>query len=193
MRKLFFLAFYRGGKKTLNTLENDDDSLRYYVSRQKDSLHYWIMKEEYFLSDRFFSDAKFQKLCGGAFQEIVSMDTLLFSDRKYLLREDAASIVIPEGKQVIAVHLIELDEVPSFSIQGFEFCGYDLAEAMSEISSLVNCGDFSATFIQSGLNKYGLVSSYSEALELRERLYLTYPDEPHADCAIYAIWRRVGK
>lgn len=86
----------------LACIVDPNGELRYYVARRKGSRHDWLMKEEYFLCDRFFPDEAFQAYCGGVFREIISVDTLLFPERKYLSREEALSVSVPDGKQVIA-------------------------------------------------------------------------------------------
>ena len=169
-----------------------DGDLRYYVARQTGSRRHWLMKEEYFLCDRFFPDGAFQAYCGGAFREIVSVDTLLFPERRYLSREEAVSVSVPDGKQVIAVRLIEPGETPDFAPQGFEFCGFDLAEELSEVSSLVNCGGFPSAFTSKDQNAYGLISEYEKAEVIRNKIAEKYPDDSHSECGIYCVFRRLN-
>ena len=178
--------------KKLKCIVDADGELRYYVARRKGPQHYWLMKEEYFLCDRFFPDGAFQAYCGGAFREIVSVDTLLFPERRYLSRDQAVSVSVPDGKQIIAVRLIEPGEALDFAPQGFGFCGFDLAEALPEVSSLVNCGGFPNAFTSKDQNSYGLITDYEKAEVVRNRLAEQYPDDSHGECGIYCVFRRLN-
>lgn len=71
----------------------------------------------------------------------------------------------------------------------FAFLGYDLIEDMTGISSLTNCGGFPRAFSNDELNEFGLVFSFARASEIQRVLNVEYPDESHADCELYAIWR----
>ena len=71
----------------------------------------------------------------------------------------------------------------------FVFMGYDLIEEMTQISALTNCGGFPETFSNDELNKYGLIFEFARAREVRELLPVHNPDECHANCEMYAIWR----
>lgn len=71
----------------------------------------------------------------------------------------------------------------------FTFLGYDLIEEMTQVSALVNCGGFPKVFANDELNEFGLVANFARALEIKRRLPAEYPNEPHADCELYAVWR----
>ncbi len=71
----------------------------------------------------------------------------------------------------------------------FVFVGYDLFDDAQ--SALVNCGGFPETFSNGELNKYGLISDFSRAREIRRVLPERNPGEHHALCEVYAIWRLV--
>ena len=71
----------------------------------------------------------------------------------------------------------------------FSFLGYDLIEEMTQVSALTNCGGFPDLFANTELNQYGLIPSFPRASEIRSRLRTHHPDEPHANCEMYAIWR----
>lgn len=73
----------------------------------------------------------------------------------------------------------------------FEFIGYDLIEGdyQGGTSALTNCGGFEKAFQPSDLSEYGLVSDYDKARQINELLRQHYPDEPHAFCDLYAVWR----
>ena len=71
----------------------------------------------------------------------------------------------------------------------FIFMGYDLIEEETQISALNNCGGFSDVFANSKLNSYGLITDFGRAAEIRRLLVQYHPDEHHAHCELYAIWR----
>jgi hypothetical protein len=74
-------------------------------------------------------------------------------------------------------------------IAGFDFIGYDLVDVHGDISALTNCGGFDNTFLPRDLNEYGLISTYKKAYTIKEGLIKNNPDEPHATCYVWAIWR----
>jgi hypothetical protein len=69
------------------------------------------------------------------------------------------------------------------------FIGYDLIEEMTQISALTNCGGCPGTFSNEELNERGLISSFARAREVQTLLPLNNPQEPHAHCEMYAVWR----
>ena len=71
----------------------------------------------------------------------------------------------------------------------FDFIGYDFIEEETQISALINCGGFSEAFDNEELNSCGLISKFDRANEVRRSLIEKYPEESHADCEMYAIWR----
>lgn len=71
----------------------------------------------------------------------------------------------------------------------FKFLGYDLIEEGSGVSALTNCGGFSAAFENNMLNSVGLLPTYAQAKIVQKSLHLHYPDEIHAFCDMWAIWR----
>ena len=71
----------------------------------------------------------------------------------------------------------------------FAFVGYDLIEEMTQISALTNCGGFPETFSNEELNERGLISSFARAKEIQRLLPANNPQEPHAECELYAVWR----
>ena len=71
----------------------------------------------------------------------------------------------------------------------FHFAGYDLIEEQTQISALVNCGGFPKAFSNEELNPFGLISEYRRASEVKKLLVEKHPEESHADCELYAIWR----
>jgi hypothetical protein len=75
------------------------------------------------------------------------------------------------------------------NLEGFEFIGYDLLDVYGGISALTNCGGFDNTFLPQDLNEYGLISTYEKAYTIKEALIKNNPDEHHANCYVWAIWR----
>jgi hypothetical protein len=76
-------------------------------------------------------------------------------------------------------------EVPS----GFEFVGYDLVDIESSTSALTNCGGFPGVFSGGELSVNGLLKSHQRALQVQAELLRQHPNEPHANCHRWAIFR----
>jgi hypothetical protein len=77
-----------------------------------------------------------------------------------------------------------------FDDANFEFIGYDLIEENGEISALTNCGGFDNTFHKEDLSEYGLITDFSKAVEIKRLLRENNPEERHAICDLWAIWKR---
>ncbi|MGE3314838.1 MAG: hypothetical protein AB7O26_06935 [Planctomycetaceae bacterium] len=74
----------------------------------------------------------------------------------------------------------------------FEFCGFDLLNV--GISSLLNCGGgFEKAFHPKELSSVGLILDLTRAVEVHQKLREAYPDEPHADCDLWALWRMIDQ
>lgn len=72
----------------------------------------------------------------------------------------------------------------------FVFLGYDLVEKPGRgVSALANCGGFEPAFAGMPLSEVGLITAHPPALAARQRLRELFPDEPHADCHVWALWR----
>ena len=71
----------------------------------------------------------------------------------------------------------------------FRFMGYELIEEQTNISALTNCGGFPDAFSNEELNYCGLISEFERAKEVKRLLVEKYPEEAHADCEMFAIWR----
>jgi hypothetical protein len=108
-----------------------------------------------------------------------------FNDPDYLVSRVGG----PEGKNILGVYIKPESHITTPPAAGFVFLGYDLVEDATEISVLVGCAGFPDAFSNAELNQYGLIHDYDRALAVRELLKKRYPDEPHADCSHYAIWR----
>jgi len=74
----------------------------------------------------------------------------------------------------------------------FDLLGYDLVDVQASASALTNCGGFPDVFENSELSPKGLLTSCSRALEVQSALRRKHPDEPHADCHVWAILRALA-
>ena len=143
----------------------------------------------YFTANYCKNDEKLRRFNQGKISanEIVSFDCALF--QIIGISEDAISIPT-EDIQYLAV-IAEPAEACEKQLpprNGFEWVGYDLIE--SGISAITDCGgDFDKAIPYAQLNKFGLLSSFEEAKQTQRLLLQEYPDEPHAECSIVAIWR----
>lgn len=75
---------------------------------------------------------------------------------------------------------------------GFEFLGYDLVDIHGDVSALTNCGGFPDVFDNDELSSKGLLISYTRAFQVQAALRAKYPDEHHASCHVWGIFRAVG-
>jgi hypothetical protein len=110
---------------------------------------------------------------------------LFFSDLEYLL----SRIETTTDYQVLAVIREPTPEaVRSFADRRFDFKGYDLIEVQGSISALTNCGGW-FEFSADDLSPWGLVPDHESAYRIRDLLRNHYPDDPHANCHVWALWR----
>ena len=122
---------------------------------------------------------------------IVNEDFMLnfFVDLEFLLAQLPGAV---EGN-LLCVFRNPLNQppLPTGSLT-FEVLGYDLVDVQGSASALTNCGGFPEVFDNSELSSKGLLSSCTRALEVRSELRRRYPEEPHADCHVWAILRAVA-
>ena len=71
----------------------------------------------------------------------------------------------------------------------WEALGSDLVDREGSASALTNCQGFPLSFDNGELSKYGLITSHERAVEIQRRLKSAYPNERHADCHVWAIFR----
>jgi hypothetical protein len=110
--------------------------------------------------------------------------THLFRDLDYLLCR------VGDDEQVNALavmHEPTTRELRSFSDPRFVLRGFDLTDG--SISALVHCGGFDKAFAKTDLSEYGLLTEHAKAWEVQRLLRREYPNEPHADCDVWAIWQ----
>jgi hypothetical protein len=135
-------------------------------------------------------------LCPTVFRELTAEDwrhnvqedfkTTLFHDLDHVLRrvawDDRASVL------ALLQNPTE-EELRSFHDARFAFRGFGLVELQTGISALVNCGGFDRAFAPTELSDCGLLADHARALAVQKRLRAEYPDEPHADCDLWAVWQ----
>lgn len=110
----------------------------------------------------------------------------LFRDLDYLLER----IQTGDRYQIIATIREPTErDILRFTDERFDFKGYDLLDDQTSISALTNCGGFELAFSNEDLSECGLVTEHERAYRIKELLVQHYPEEPHAHCAAWAIWR----
>lgn len=119
---------------------------------------------------------------------IVNEDFLLhfFTDGDYL-RAETAGI---HRKNMLCVFRNPPAHPDSEVPNGFEFVGYDLVEASTGVSALTNCGGFPDVFANNELSETGLLRLHKRSQEVQIELRRLHPNEPHANCDLWAIFRR---
>ena len=159
----------------------------------------------HYLCKRFFPELPIERnWFGELIREVISVDGSLFpkEEQTLLTEEQAMAIEIEDGNQVLRVLCIpcekensDISDIAAQTVEGFEFCGFDLAD--SWVSAILNCGSFteedyySKAFDYRELNEFGLIPVYQSAMRISRKLREEYPEEEHAYCDVYAIWRRI--
>ncbi len=135
-------------------------------------------------------------LCPSVFQDLTDQDwqhnvqedfkLTLFHDLDYVLGKVAGD----DRVSVLALMENPTDaDLGTFADSRFQFRGFDLVELQTGISALVNCGEFDKAFASTELSDCGLLADHARALTVQKRLRAEYPDEPHADCEVWAVWQ----
>lgn len=156
---------------------------------QEDYMSFGIIR--YFHSDRCINNANMKKFNQGKIiaNEIVTFDCGLMDMEEIEKPEIAAT---EKNKQILAVIIrpeIELNHILEVKNR-FEFCGYDLIDISCYISAITNCGaEFKNAIDYAALNRYGLISSYRQAVNTQLDLRDKYPEHSHTYCEIVEIWR----
>jgi hypothetical protein len=73
----------------------------------------------------------------------------------------------------------------------FVFLGYDLVDIQGGISALTNCGGFPDVFDNAELSAHGLIPAHSRATQIQTRLRELHAEEPHVNCHVWAIFRKI--
>ncbi len=144
--------------------------------------------------------------------ELVSLDGLLhdlifepdynsMEDWEFIITEgewitpffNSLEYVLEKTKDIPYFNLLAVRKSPNKTKLGisdvFEFVGYDLIEKDGNISALTNCGGFDESFLPSDLNEFGLISDWTLAKKIQADLIEHNPEEHHADCYLYEVWR----
>lgn len=74
----------------------------------------------------------------------------------------------------------------------FEFVGYDLVDVEGSASALTNCGGFPDAFDNGELSSKGLLTSHARACEVQSELRVRHPEEHHANCHVWALFRAIA-
>jgi hypothetical protein len=102
------------------------------------------------------------------------------------LKEQVAHI---RRKNVLCVFRNPLERPCAPDFADFRFLGYDLVDKQSTASALTNCGGFPDVFDNSELSPFGLLTDLDRAAEVQQNLRSLYPEEHHANCDVWAIFR----
>lgn len=145
----------------------------------------------YFEADRFFNTEKFKAGNQGKItcDEIVSFDCGLLGLYEIL---DPKQPLRAETEQIIAV-IVRPDASPDRSLEndGFVFCGYDLVEEDTSISAITNCGGGFEAVPYGKLTECALIPTFEDAVLTQQALLSEDPEDPHANCVICEIWRKI--
>ncbi|MBK6895520.1 MAG: hypothetical protein IPH06_02880 [Alphaproteobacteria bacterium] len=109
-----------------------------------------------------------------------------FTDLKFL-RDQLAEADSKEARLLCVFR--NPHELPKLSpeLRSFRFLGFDLVEAASGVSALSNCGGW-PELKNEELSKWGLITDLNRVLELQKELPRAHPEEPHANCNVWAIF-----
>lgn len=94
-----------------------------------------------------------------------------------------------EKKNVLCVFRNPTEQPTAPPVARFEFLGYDLVDFQHSASALTNCGGFADVFDNSELSHFGLIPELKRALEIQRKLSQAYPEEVHAQCHLWAVFR----
>lgn len=121
---------------------------------------------------------------------IVQEDFMLhfFLDFDFLMQQVAA---IPNKNVLCVFRNPERRPIapPIADFEFPEFLGYDLVDVAGDVSALTNCGGFPDVFANSELSLCGLLPEFERAAEVRKLLRARHPEERHANCHLWAIFR----
>ena len=122
---------------------------------------------------------------------IVNEDYMLnfFTDLEYLLEQ----IVDVSERNLLCVYRNPSSSTPpGTEPASFDFLGYDIVDVQSTASALTNCGGFPDVFDNRELSPKGLLTSYARASQVQSELRANHPDNHHARCHLWAIYRAIG-
>jgi hypothetical protein len=118
---------------------------------------------------------------------IVNEDFMLdfFLDYDFLKNELAD---VPR-KNVLCVFRNPSQQPVAPPIGDFEFLGYDLVDVHNGARALTNCGGFPDVYANSELSEVALLPDFKRAFEVQESLRSKHPEEFHANCHRWAVFR----
>ena len=121
-------------------------------------------------------------------KHIVNEDFMLnfFTDLDFML----AQLSDTRNLNVIGTIKAPAEDVSRLVWDGFAFCGYELLDQDHSVSALTNCGGFPDVFRNDELSSQGLVLDFDRATQIQRDLKRLYPEEHHADCNVWAVFRR---
>jgi hypothetical protein len=124
-------------------------------------------------------------------RHIVNEDFMLtfFTDLEFLLGQVSG---VAERNLLCVYRNPPASPPPCTGPVTFEFLGYDLVDVQASASALTNCGGFPDIFANAELSSKGLLTSYARAVEVQLALRARYPEEPHADCHVWAVSRAIA-
>jgi hypothetical protein len=162
--------------------------------RQQEATPMYVLAKRFFLKDNDFYEKKSQ-ITGR--HEIVSFDCSLCNIDEFWNNDDNLMLLeypLDYDEQIIAYFKNPAEDHSLRKLEkSFEFCGYDLSEEQTLISAITNCGSlFENTIPLSMLNKFGLFDSHVEVFKMQKVLRERFPDEEHAWCEVYELWRKLG-
>ncbi|MEO1093331.1 MAG: hypothetical protein AAFX01_00335 [Cyanobacteria bacterium J06638_28] len=129
------------------------------------------------------------------FWESVFTDGQLMTDLHRSL-EYAIGHIGPEFKglcNVICAIQNPIAACPQKIENDFILVGYDLLDRDYGASALSNCGGFYDIYSPSDVNRYGLITDFNLATRVQMELRTAYPEEHHADCHLWALYRQHNK
>ena len=121
---------------------------------------------------------------------IVNEDFMLqfFTDLEFLLAQVSGT---PERNLLSVYRNPPHPPPPCTKPVNFEFLGYDLVDVQASASALTNCGGFPDVFDKAELSSKGLLTSHARARQVQSELRARYPEEHHANCYVWAVYRAV--
>ena len=144
-------------------------------------------------------------------QELVSLDPILCPPILSAIREDYWPHIVNENfmlsyfvdldfllaevsniieKNVLCVFRNPVTQPrPPIYFADSSFLGYDLVDVEGSASALSNCGGFPEVSAPSELSSHGLLITHIRASEVQADLRTLYPNDHHANCHIWAIFR----
>ena len=116
--------------------------------------------------------------------------TTYFWDLDYLLKRFER---VRQAVNILAISFDPPFEVRELGIDPrFNFQGYDLIDQY-QISAISNCIGFDDAFRRSDVSPVGLFDTYAFARQAQKLLHERYPDEHHAQCDVWAIWKMTSE